>query len=98
MVLNKQNQLILTKSLDYENQSSYHFNLTAEDSGGHRTSIPINIYLNDLNDNPVLFSTNFTQIKIQENQPIGAFLGQVRAEDKDKTAQIIYSIHPTNHS
>ena len=92
--LNEQNQLIIKRTLDYEDQSSYHFTLIAEDLVGHRTSMPVSIYLNDVNDNPVRFRTNFTQFKIQENLPIGTHFGLIYAEDKDKTDQIIYQIHP----
>jgi hypothetical protein len=94
--INQQNQLLIIKSLDYEDQSFYNFTLIAEDLVGHRTSIPINIYLNDLNDNPVKFRTNFTQLKLQENQPIGIFFGQIQAEDKDKNDKILYEIHPND--
>ncbi len=88
--------MIITKSLDYEYQSLYNFILIAEDSVKHRTSIPITIHLNDLNDNPVKFSTNFTRLRIQENRPIGTFFGQIQAEDKDKNDKIIYQIHPND--
>jgi hypothetical protein len=92
-ILNQQNQLIIKTSLDYEDQSSYHFILIAEDFVGHRTSIPVHIYLKDLNDNPVQFRTNFTQLKIQENLPIGTYFGLIQAEDKDRNDQIMYQIH-----
>jgi hypothetical protein len=91
--LNQQNQLIIKTSLDYEAQSSYHFTLIAEDLVGHRTSIPVNIYLKDLNDNPVRFRNNFIQLKLQENLPIGTHFGLIYAEDKDRNNQIIYRIH-----
>ncbi|CAF2864619.1 unnamed protein product [Rotaria sp. Silwood2] len=94
--INKQNQLIIKKSLDYEYKSFYNLTLIAQDSIGHRTSILINIYLNDLNDNPVKFHTNFIQIQIQENYLAKTFLSQIHAEDKDKNNQIIYYIHPND--
>ncbi len=94
--INKQNQLIITNSLDYEKQSFYHFTLIAEDSIGHQTSMPVSIHLNDLNDNPVHFLTNFTQFKIQDNQPSGTFLSHIQAEDKDKNDEIVYHIHPND--
>jgi hypothetical protein len=94
--INEQNQLLIIQSLDYEKESFYQFNLIAEDLVKHRTSIPIRIYINDLNDNPVKFSTNSTQFKIQENQPNGTFLGQIQADDKDQNTQIIYTIHPND--
>jgi hypothetical protein len=56
--------------------------------------MPVSIHLNDLNDNPVNFLKNFTQFKIQDNQPSGTFLSQIQAEDKDKNDKIIYQIHP----
>ncbi|CAF0983298.1 unnamed protein product [Adineta steineri] len=92
--INKQNQLIIRKSLDYEHQSFYYFTLIAQDLIGHQTLMPIYIYLNDLNDNPVKFLKNFTQLKIQDNQPSGTFLTHIQAEDKDKNYPIMYYIHP----
>ncbi|CAF1628029.1 unnamed protein product, partial [Adineta ricciae] len=94
--LNDQNQLVIIKTLDYEVQSSYHFNLTAEDLVGHRTTIPIDIYLNDVNDNPGRFSTNFTQIAISYHEPPGTFLGHVQAVDKDQNSQIVYNLRPNS--
>ncbi|UJR13417.1 hypothetical protein I4U23_000432 [Adineta vaga] len=94
--INDQNQLVIKKRLDYEIQSSYHFNLTAEDLIGHRTTIPIHIYLNDINDNPVRFLTNFTQITIHPNPSPETFLGHVHVEDKDSNAQITYHLQPNS--
>ncbi|CAF0841968.1 unnamed protein product [Adineta steineri] len=90
--LNEQNQLIILKSLDYEQQSLYQFSIQAEDTFGHQTSISILIHVNDLNDNPVEFLTNFTQFQIEENQNNQTYLGHIQAEDKDKNMTIIYTI------
>ena len=92
--LNEQNQLIILKSLDYEKQSFYQFSIRAEDSIGHQTVMPITIRLNDLNDNPVHFTTNITWFEIEENQKNGTWLGHIQAEDADQSNSIIYSIHP----
>jgi hypothetical protein len=92
--LNQQNQLILLKSLDYENQSLYQLNISAEDSVGHKTSIPIFIHVKDLNDNPVKFAQHFLRFYLEENQPNQTFISHIHAEDKDKDDQIIYTIHP----
>ncbi|CAF3931638.1 unnamed protein product, partial [Rotaria sordida] len=94
--INKQNQLIIKKSLDYEYKSFYNLTIIAQDLIEHQTSILINIYLNDLNDNPVKFHRNFLQIQIQENHLTRTFLSQIQAEDKDKNNQIIYYIHPND--
>jgi hypothetical protein len=91
--LNEQNQLIILKSLDYEKQTFYQFSIRAEDTIGHQTILPIFIYLNDINDNPVKFLTNFTQFQIEENQVNQTFIGYIQAEDQDKNDQIIYSIY-----
>ena len=92
--INEQNQLIILASLDYEKQSFYQFSIRAEDSVGHQTHLPVFLYLNDLNDNPVRFLTNFTRFELEENQLNPIFLGQILAEDADKNDRIIYSIHP----
>lgn len=92
--INQQDQLIITKTLDYEQQSFYNFTFIAEDLVGHRTAISVSIQVIDLNDNPVKFRTNFTRLYIEENQVIGTLFAQIQAEDKDKNDKIIYKIHP----
>lgn len=92
--INEQNQLIISSSLDYEKQSVYQFVIRAEDSVGHQTHQSVFVYLNDLNDNPVRFLTNFTRFQLEENQENSIFLGQILAEDADQNDRIIYSIHP----
>lgn len=92
--LNEQNQLIILKSLDYEKQTFYQFSISAEDSVGHQSYQPVFLYINDLNDNPVRFTTNFTRFQLKENQNNRTFLGHIHAEDADKTDRIFYSIHP----
>lgn len=91
--LNEKNQLIILKSLDYEQQTSYEFSIQAEDKAGHQTVLPIRIHLNDLNDNPVKFLTKFLQFKLEENQDNYTFVSQIQAYDQDKNDQIIYSIY-----
>jgi hypothetical protein len=91
--LNQQNQLIILVSLDYEQEKFYQFCIQAEDKIGHKTLIPIFIYVNDLNDNPVQFLTNFTRYQIEENQNIRIFIDHIQAKDKDINDQIIYSIY-----
>ena len=92
--LNEQNQLIVTRSLDYEQQAVYEFAIRAEDALGHRTTMPIVVHLNDLNDNPVTFATNSSLFQVEENQANRTFLGQIHAEDADRHDRITYSIHP----
>ena len=77
-------------------QSLYQFSILAEDTIGHKTSIPILIHVNDLNDNPVKFPTNFVQFQLEENQDNHTFIGQIHAEDEDKTDLISYTIHPND--
>ncbi|CAF2333988.1 unnamed protein product [Rotaria sp. Silwood2] len=91
--LNEKNQLIILKSLDYEKQSFYEFSILAKDMIGHKTFVTILIYLNDLNDNPVKFLTNFIQYQLEENQNNYTFIDHIQADDKDKNDQIIYNIH-----
>ncbi|CAF3347121.1 unnamed protein product [Rotaria sp. Silwood1] len=91
--LNEKNQLIILKSLDYEEQIFYEFSILAEDKIGHKTFAIILIYLNDLNDNPVKFLINFIQYQLEENQNNYTFIDHIHAEDIDKNNQIIYKIH-----
>lgn len=91
--LNEKNELILLKSLDYEQQSLYQFSILAEDIVGHKESMPIYVYVNDLNDNPVKFSKKFTQFQVAENQYNVSFLGHIQADDEDINDEITYKIY-----
>ena len=92
--LNEKNQLLVTESLDHERRSSYEFSVVAEDAAGHRTSMPIVVHVNNLNDNPVKFTSNFTRFEVEENQAYPTVLGHILAEDADQSPSLIYSIHP----
>jgi len=92
--LNEFNQLIVLKSLDYEDKTNYQFTIVAEDAVGHQTSIPVFIQINDLNDNAVKFLTNLTEFQLEENQENRTFVGQIQAEDADQNDLITYAFHP----
>lgn len=91
--LNELNELIVLKSLDYEQRAQYQFAIQVEDSVGHQTSTPVFIHVNDLNDNPVRFVSNVTQYQLEENQENRTYLGQIQAEDADQHDLITYAIH-----
>ena len=92
--LNEKNQLLITESLDHERRSSYEFSVVAEDAAGHRTSMPIVVHVNNLNDNPVKFTSNFTRFEMEENQAYPIVLGHILAEDADQSPSLLYSVHP----
>ena len=90
--INEDNQLIVRQSLDYETRSLYSFRLIAEDLVGHRTTLPIDLHLNDLNDNPIRFRRNFTRISIPNDLPLGTIFAWIQAKDKDEHDSITYSL------
>ncbi|XP_069812880.1 protocadherin gamma-B4-like [Dendropsophus ebraccatus] len=91
----KHPELILEQSLDCEKQQIYTLTLTASDGGKPlRTgTASIRIEVQDVNDNYPVFSQDTYRINMNENSPVGSFVLQLNATDKDEgsNAEITYS-------
>ncbi|XP_007937225.1 protocadherin beta-12-like [Orycteropus afer afer] len=78
-------ELVLDKSLDYEEQPEFSFILTALDGGSPPRSgtALVRIVVVDINDNSPEFEQPFYEVKIPENSILGSQLVTVSAWDLD---------------
>ncbi|XP_048371363.1 protocadherin gamma-B5-like isoform X3 [Sphaerodactylus townsendi] len=92
---NKYAELVLSKQLDRESESSFHLTLHAEDGGKPAKTGTAKIWVSviDANDNPPVFAQKSYKVNVKENAPKGSSVVQVKATDRDEgsNAQIIYS-------
>ena len=84
-------------SIDRENRSSFHFNLTASDGGTPpriSSVVSINILVNDLNDNSPSFLPHISFFRISEEILPGHILSVFAAEDLDSgsNADVLYRL------
>lgn len=88
--------LITDVVLDREKQSYYNITVTAMDAGipPMFSSKLVPIMIEDVNDNPPVFTYSEYNIQVPENRDQGMLLIRVRAEDADagQNAQIQYSL------
>lgn len=94
--------LVTDGILDREFQPEYNITITATDAGSPSLSgvKVITIVVNDINDNPPTFTQREYDANILENQPVGTFVMQVKAEDTDdgSNAKILYQISRDTNS
>ncbi|KAM6952978.1 uncharacterized protein PEZ65_017121 [Lycodopsis pacificus] len=87
--------LVLTKSLDREENAVHNLILTAVDGGDPVRSGTANIIVRvqDTNDNPPQFDKQTYTINMTENSPIGTLVMKLKATDIDEglNSEIIYS-------
>ncbi|KAM9740559.1 protocadherin gamma-C5-like isoform 4-T4 [Menidia menidia] len=88
--------LITSGALDREKYSEYNVEITATDSGSPplSTKKSINVAINDVNDNPPVFTQQIYTVYLKENGVPGSILYSVSASDLDsgENAKISYSI------
>ena len=77
--------LTIASELNFENTSQYSLEIAASDAGSPsmNTTRSFTIYVVDIDDNVPLFVQNTFQFEIVENNPRGAFIGRVIANDLD---------------
>ncbi|ELW54100.1 Protocadherin gamma-A3 [Tupaia chinensis] len=89
-------RLVTARSLDREEMSEYNISLRATDRGSPPLSTETHITLQvaDINDNPPSFSHSSYSAYIPENNPRGASIFSVKAQDPDSddNARITYSL------
>ncbi|XP_015266633.1 PREDICTED: protocadherin gamma-B1-like [Gekko japonicus] len=92
---NKYAELVLSKQLDRESESSFHITLLAVDGGRPAKTGTAKIWVNviDANDNPPVFAQDTYKVSLKENVPKGSSVVQVEATDRDEgsNGQISYS-------
>ncbi|CAD6208320.1 GSCOCG00003329001-RA-CDS [Cotesia congregata] len=72
--------------IDYETYKSLRFQITAQEVGpatNLSTTVPVTIFLRDINDNPPEFQEESYEITLSENETAGTRVIQVHATDKD---------------
>ncbi|KAM5299392.1 LOW QUALITY PROTEIN: uncharacterized protein ACOB6Z_006365 [Ctenodactylus gundi] len=94
-------RLVTAQSLDREQVSEYNITLRATDGGNPplSTETHIPLHVADINDNPPIFSHASYSAYIPENNPRGASIFSVTAQDpdSDKNARITYSLTEDTH-
>ncbi|XP_012663791.1 protocadherin gamma-A3 isoform X11 [Otolemur garnettii] len=89
-------RLVTAGSLDREQVSEYNISLRATDDGSPplSTEIYIPLQVTDINDNPPVFPHSFYSAYIPENNPRGASIFSVTAQDpdSDNNARISYAL------
>lgn len=88
--------LTLIRELDFEEQSSHHFQIKAKDGGWFSKTGTLNVTVTvmDVNDNPPVFSSSEYKTSVPENSAAGTNVLDVTAADTDSyaNAQIFYSL------
>ncbi|XP_061899365.1 protocadherin beta-7 [Entelurus aequoreus] len=88
--------LLTYGTLDRELQSEYNITVTATDSGSPSLQgiKVLTIVVIDVNDNPPNFTQSEYIANLFENQPVGAFVMKVTAQDRDdaSNAKLLYQI------
>ncbi|XP_048667634.1 protocadherin gamma-A3 isoform X9 [Marmota marmota marmota] len=89
-------RLVTAKSLDREQVSEYNITLRATDEGNPplSTEVHLTLHVADINDNPPVFTHASFSAYIPENNPRGASIFSVTAQDpdSDNNARITYSL------
>ncbi|XP_066480608.1 uncharacterized protein [Tiliqua scincoides] len=75
--------ITLIGNLDYEESSSYEFEVKAEDGGGLNDLTKVIVTVIDLNDNAPELKTNFFINTIHENSPTGTVIALLNVQDRD---------------
>nr|XP_002730888.2 PREDICTED: protocadherin Fat 4-like [Saccoglossus kowalevskii] len=89
--------------LDREKQDTYKLTVTAADMGGDvdnfNTSIPIVIYISDVNDNTPEFNETLYEFELSEDTPVNYVIGTLIAEDYDIgiNGRVLYSTVDGSH-
>ncbi|XP_045650392.1 protocadherin gamma-A3 isoform X11 [Ursus americanus] len=89
-------RLVTARSLDREQVSEYNITLRATDGGNPPLSMSthITLYVADINDNPPAFSQSSYSAYVPENNPRGASIFCVTAQDPDSisNAHVTYAL------
>ncbi len=94
-VVDSGGQLSNTKTLNYEQKSSYSITLMVEDNDGASDTIDVSIAVTDVNDPPIFVDGESTTRRIAENSPPGTKIGQpITATDEDDVPR--YAVHASS--
>ena len=84
--------------LDFETTKSYECTLSAVDSNNIESTVELNIFLNDCNDNPPIFHSSILNATISEATGVGDTVFTVAATDADSgtNAVLFFSLYDTS--
>ena len=84
------NQLVATRSFDFETLASYTPSIVVRDAAGANISVPVNVRVTDVNEQPsnILISNQ----SVDENLATGALVGLLTAIDVDASETSAYSL------
>ncbi|EDL76365.1 rCG49295, isoform CRA_a [Rattus norvegicus] len=89
-------RLVTERTLDREHSSRYNITITATDQGTPplSTQAHISLLVTDINDNPPVFEQDSYSVYIPENNPRGASIFSVKAQDADhnENALVTYAL------
>ncbi|XP_049983948.1 protocadherin gamma-A1 isoform X11 [Alexandromys fortis] len=89
-------RLVTERTLDREHSSGHNITITATDQGTPplSTQAHISLLVTDINDNPPVFEQDSYSVYIPENNPRGASIFSVKAQDADhnENALVTYSL------
>lgn len=84
------------RAVDRETLAVYDLVVYAVDRGSpaRSASVPVKVYVEDVNDSPPRFPADRIRLFVPENSPVGSVVGQVEADDPDEgpNAVVQYAI------
>ncbi|NXU65158.1 CELR3 protein, partial [Horornis vulcanius] len=83
--------ILLQKVLDREEQGFYNLTVIASDQGqpARSTALNLTIVIDDMNDNPPVFSSSRYEVKVPEDRELGSVLLTLSATDRDAGANAL---------
>lgn len=86
------NQLVASRSFDFETLSSYVPTIVVRDAAGASITVPVSVQVTDVNERPtnILISNQ----SVDENLGAGALVGLLTALDVDANETAVYSLVP----
>ncbi|XP_014862605.1 PREDICTED: cadherin-17 [Poecilia mexicana] len=83
-------EILLTEELDREEKDMYILVVFAKDANDNDVDPPmeIQVLVADVNDNEPVCEKEETEMEIQENEPMGSEVGQIKAHDDDQPGTI----------
>uniref|UniRef100_A0A914QL07 Cadherin domain-containing protein n=1 Tax=Panagrolaimus davidi TaxID=227884 RepID=A0A914QL07_9BILA len=80
--------LTVTKELDRETKSKYQLKVIASDDSGKNTSMPIEIFVEDVNDTPPIFEKEKYKIELEKDAKVGSHILKFIVKDADKNSDV----------
>jgi cadherin EGF LAG seven-pass G-type receptor 1 len=86
--------LVLSRSLDFERQTAYEFQVIARDFGRpfRESALTVRVRVQDVNDNRPQFAQQTYQATVSELTRVGSELLRVRAADADDGSRLAFAI------